>query len=102
MTEIEFAEEIEAVCRRPKMYTPNGTFFENYCFLDGLGIGALENRYSHSSFTPFLNWLAEPDDRGRRFPISLHKFREQFSSGDEALTEFALLFRQYVESKNKQ
>jgi len=75
MTEIEFAEQIEAVCRRPKMYTPNGTFFENYCFLDGLGIGALENRYSNSAFTPFLNWLAPPDEHGRTMPISVHEFR---------------------------
>jgi len=101
MTEIEFAEQIEAVCRRPKMYTPNGTFFENYCFLDGLGIGALENRYSHSAFTPFLNWLAPPDEHGRTMPISVHEFREQFSSDEEALTKFAALFRQYVESKTE-
>ncbi|MEQ1764198.1 MAG: hypothetical protein ABL984_13795 [Pyrinomonadaceae bacterium] len=99
MTESEFAEQIEAVCLRPKMYTPNGTFFENYCFLDGLGIGALENRSSHSAFTPFRNWLAEPDEHGRRFPISLEEFRSRFSSDDEALREFASLYRQYVQSK---
>jgi hypothetical protein len=101
MTEVEFAKDIEAVCRRPKLYTPNGTFFEIYCFLDGFGIGGLENRGSHSSFTPFLNWLAEPDEKVRNFPMSLHKFREQFSSDEEALMKFASLFRQYVESKNK-
>ena len=101
MTEVEFAEDIEAVCRRPKLYTPNGTFFEIYSFLDGFGIGSLENRGSHSSFTPFLNWLAELDEQGRNLPVSLHKFREQFSSDQEALTTFASLFRQYVESKDK-
>ena len=101
MTEAEFADDIEAICNRPKLYTPNGTFFEIYSFLDGLGIGALENRYSHSSFTPFQKWLAEPDEHGRKFPISIHEFRERFSSDEEALSRFASLFRQYVESKTK-
>ena len=45
-----------------------------------------------------LNWLAEPDERGRKFPISLEEFRERFSSDEEAL-EFASLYRQYVETK---
>ena len=99
MTEAEFAEQVEAVCRRPRMYTPNGTFFENYCLLDGLGIGALENRSSHSAFTPFLNWLAQPDELGRTFPISLHEFRGRFTSDEEALLEFASLYIQYVESR---
>lgn len=99
MNESEFAEQIEAVCRRPKMYTHNGNFFEIYAFLDGLGIGALENRSSHSAFTPFLNWLAEPDEHGRTFPISLADFRARFSSDEEALLEFASLYRQYVETK---
>lgn len=101
MTEFEFAEDVEAVCKRPKMYTVNGTFFEIYSFLDGLGIGALENRHSHSAFTPFRDWLAEPDEHGRKMPISLHEFRGQFASDEEALNKFASLFWQYVESKDK-
>ncbi|MCC6329149.1 MAG: hypothetical protein IT174_11575 [Acidobacteria bacterium] len=96
MTEIEFAEDVQTICKRPKMYSPNGTFFEIYCFLDGFGIGVMEKRCSHSAFTPFRNWLAEANERGHKFPISLHKFRDQFSSDEKALTEFASLFRKYV------
>ena len=100
MTKKEFADVMEAVCQRPGMYTPNGTFFEIFSFLDGYGIANLENRSYHSAFTPFLNWLAEPDEKGRRFPISLHKFKAQFSSDDEALREFSILFRKYVETES--
>ena len=37
MEHIEFVEIIESLCKRPKLSTPTGTFFEVVSFLEGFG-----------------------------------------------------------------
>ena len=54
---VTFQEIIGAVCKRPTMYTPTGSFYEIVSMLDGYGLGASVTPY-HRTFTPFLQWAA--------------------------------------------
>jgi len=98
MTEEEILEVIEAVCKRPKLYTWGGSFFEVISFIDGCGTASADiGMPFHSALTPFLTWLAEPDDQGRKLAISGHELRNRFSSDEEAILEFAASYRKYFE-----
>ena len=98
MSEAEFSEFIEAICKRPKMYTPTGSFYEAVSFLEGFGSKIdIENNCSHSVFTPFLNWIT------RKYKIEHLRFdwkdfQELFSSESEALENLPILYKEYFGS----
>ncbi len=54
----EFFEIADAICKRPKMYTANGTFGEVIALLEGYASGAVifRNR-GHHSLDPFQRFL---------------------------------------------
>ncbi len=108
MSETDFLEYVVAICKRPKMYTPTGSFNEVISFLEGFGGGANVGKHSYHSFsTPFRKWLAKKfdfQDAAQDFPNNWEDFRTLFSSEAEALVNLPLLYKDYTESlplKNK-
>ena len=97
MTEKHFLEYVKAVCNRPKMYTPTGTFNEVISFLEGYGSASNvgENRY-HSVFTPFRNWIAEKFNLREKI-IGWDVFHEVFPSDEEGLKNLPVLYEEYNE-----
>jgi hypothetical protein len=98
MTEERFLEFIEAICRRPKLYTPTGSFYEIVSFLEGLSSGdRVENNAYHSVFTPFLHWIAEKHGLEK---ITFHweNVRKMYSSESEALKNLPILYKEFSES----
>jgi hypothetical protein len=88
---MSFIDVLEALCKRPKMYTENGTFGEVWAYLDGYAKGkGLAGNY-HSFFSPFSEWLRAtyPEDSKERQTVN------DRSNHNEALTEFARLCREY-------
>jgi hypothetical protein len=100
MTEHDFLEVVEAVCKRPGLYTPTGSFYEIASFLEGFGVGADIGapRTTHSAMTPFLIWLANRLKTGDIF-LEWTEFRERFSSDLEALENVLHLYREFVEDE---
>ena len=101
MTENEFRENLEALCRRPSLYTPTGSFFEIASFIEGLAFGSnLGNHTSHSKMTPFLQWLAIK--LGTNEPIiGWDDFRERFPSDADAFIELPSLYDEYCNSTHR-
>lgn len=55
-----FGEYVEAVCKRPLMYTFKGTFAEVIMLLDSYAQGAVVFRHcGHHALDPFHRWLAK-------------------------------------------
>ena len=98
MTERDFLKYIEALCKRPKMYTPTGSFYEMVSFLEGYGAGANvgEGAY-HSSLTPFLKWAVKKFGI-QELIIDWKEFRQLFSSDSEALSNLPTLYEEYLGS----
>jgi len=98
MSEAEFSEFIEAICKRPKMYTPTGSFYEVVSFLEGFGAKMnVGNNSYHSVFTLFRQWVA------RKYKIeevtfNWKDFQEMFSSELESLKNLPVLYKEYAES----
>jgi hypothetical protein len=98
MTEKKFLEYIEAICKRPKMYTPTGSFYEVVSFLEGFGAQVhIENNYYHSVFTPFRKWIAEKFGIEELY-FDWKQFQEMYSSESEALKNLPILYKEYAES----
>ena len=100
---ITFQDIIEAVCKRPKMYTPTGSFFEVVSLLDGHGARMRINDY-HCFFTPFLKWAARrfansdscPLDWNDYYPLDWKEYLAYFSSESDATKQFPIFFNEYV------
>lgn len=98
MTEIDFFEIVEALCKRPKMYTMTGSFNEITAFLEGYGAGANVGEKSyHSAFTPFFKWIAEKFNLPEII-IGWDKFQAVFSCDDVPLKNLPILYKEYAES----
>ena len=98
MTEEEFLEFIEAICKRPKMYTPTGSFYEVVSFLEGFGARAnVGNKPYHSVFTPFINRIKEKYSVEE---ITFHweDIRKMYSSDSEALKNLPILYKELFKS----
>ncbi len=101
----EFFEVVEALCRRPKGYTPSGSFNEVICFLEGYALGAdLDDKQYHSRTAPFRKWLTfklaneeVTEDWESIFPLNWDEILEHFSSESEALPQISLLYSEYCE-----
>jgi hypothetical protein len=102
MTQEEFLKLIVAICKRPKMYTPTGTFYETVSFMEGLGAGAgIDGDIGHSKFTRFLRWMAKRLDNNDRFPILWTRFAEHFSTEQEAFEALPSLYEEFVSDSNQ-
>jgi hypothetical protein len=96
MTEKEFVEIVEAACKHPGLYTPNGTFYEAISFIEGFGVGAkVEDHISHLALTPFMRWLIKKWE-WKSVVLQWTEFRDQFSSDSEAFHNFLSLYKEYV------
>jgi hypothetical protein len=95
---IEFIEIVNSICKHPKMYTPNGTFYEIASFLEGYGsnVEVSEKNYAHSYTNSFREWLAIKFD-ARQSPLNWVDFRDRFDSDLEALENLSVLHKEYVE-----
>ena len=101
----EFCEIVEAVCRRPKMYTATGTFNEVVAFLEGYALGGanLDEKEYHSRTTPFRKWLGNkfrsdkpaPEDWESAFPLDWNEFLARFSSETEGMSQLPNLYAEY-------
>ncbi|MBX3291203.1 MAG: hypothetical protein KF855_17990 [Acidobacteria bacterium] len=100
----EFCEVIEAVCKRPKMYTPKGTFNEVVSFIEGCGSnGNIDDGAYHMVTTPFRKWVVykfrpadtPPADWETTFPLNWEEFLEHFSSEEDALLQLPILYAEY-------
>lgn len=102
MSEEDFLEYVTAICKRPKMYTPTGSFYEVVSFIEGFGANVnVGNHISHSSSNAFRKWLAvkfDFPDAAKGFPVDWGNFRELFSSDAEALEKLPLLYKDYIKN----
>ncbi len=99
ITEKEFVEIVEAMAKRPKMYTQNGSFEEATSFLEGYGVGAnVGNMQYHSVFTPFFNWLKSTRLMKKKERFGWNEFREMFPSDIEAMENLSRLYKEYADS----
>jgi hypothetical protein len=98
MKNIEFADIVEALCKRPAMYTMNGTFAEIVAHLDGYAKGAeVKDGFSHYSWTPFLQWLAVKFDYSKKtWPLPWQLFLDSYPDEETALKELARFYREYA------
>jgi len=100
---ITFQEIVEAVCKRPKMYTPTGSFFEVVSLLDGHG-SRMRLNDSLSFFTQFLKWAARrfansescPLNWKDCYPLTWQEYLACFSSESDALKQFPNLYEEFV------
>jgi hypothetical protein len=98
MTEKEFLEFIEATCKRPKMYTPTGSFYEVVSFLEGFGVAAnVGNKNYHSVFTPFRQWVAKKY-KIDEVVFDWKSFQDMYSSESEALKNLPVLYKEFSKS----
>jgi hypothetical protein len=95
-TEKEFLDYFVAVCKRPKMYTPGGTFNEVVSYLAGYALGAdLRGNVHHWALIPFQQWIRK---RLALDPAADWKaFRDLFSSDDEAVNNLNKLYQEYIQ-----
>jgi len=101
MTKIQFHELVYYVCKRPKMYTPAGSFFEVVSFLEGLGAGAgIQNNNAHLKFTPFMQWMARRLDKVANFPMSWQEFRDVYPSDKEAIASLPGLYDDFLNDRD--
>ncbi|MBK7706173.1 MAG: hypothetical protein IPJ30_10415 [Acidobacteria bacterium] len=100
MTEKQFIEIVEAVCRRPRMYTVNGTFEEVVCFLDGFGLGSIwrlgklipSGRTSENGLQ---------NTRGiANGPIMMSEFRGWYENDERALAELIRFYQEYANNSD--
>jgi hypothetical protein len=101
MDELTFLQVVEAMCRHPRVYTPQGTFSEVMIFLEGFACGAEvgvpRQRNSHSKLSgPFFKWLEEYQNRPEGFVRGV-SFTSFYPDNETALKEFARLYREYAE-----
>ncbi|MEP6924018.1 MAG: hypothetical protein ABI954_06115 [Pyrinomonadaceae bacterium] len=98
MTEKDFFEYVEAVCKRPKMYTPTGSFYEVAGFLEGYSAGAgVGGHIYHFRSTQFRKWVIKKF-KIQKTIIDWKEFRELFSSDLEALNNLPILYKEFSES----
>jgi hypothetical protein len=95
---LTFVEIVEAMCRRPRMYTLNGTFGEVLALLDGYAYGAKLGNKSRSSsyFLPYARWLHVR----MNLPKDAHiweSFINSYPDESTAIIEFARLYREFEE-----
>lgn len=96
MSENEFVEFVEAVCNRPKMYSPTGTFYEVVSFLEGYAAGAnVGNLGYHFVLSPFRKWVAQKFQI-RSEIIDWNEFRGLFTTDSEAMRNLLVLYKEYV------
>ena len=100
MEKIEFADIVDAFCKRPAMYTMNGTFAEIVAFLDGYATGAEVNEdLYHYRWNAFLKWLAIKFDYSpKTFPLPWKVFLASYPAEETALKELARFYREYAGS----
>jgi hypothetical protein len=100
MTPIEFAEVVEAFCKRPAMYTWRGTFAEVIACLEGYAKGMGVEPGYHYSWNPFCKWLAvQWDYSDKGFPLPWQLFLDKYSDENAALQALSQLYCEYAESK---
>ena len=101
---------VEAVCRRPTMYTPTGSFLEVVSFLHGFycGMGSHNldpdlHAYANDEWSLFVDWLGvrlrgEGDEPCETF----RTFRRSFSDPENGLSQMAAAYRLYRAGKAPQ
>jgi hypothetical protein len=93
---MSFADIVDAICKRPQMYTMHGTFGEALALLDGYANGAKLGYRGRSSsyFVHFGMWLQiKFDYTGESY--SWDDFLNAYPDDATALKEFARLHREY-------
>ena len=91
---LTFDDIIAAICRRPKMYTMNGTFGEVLALLDGYANGArLSPGRSSSFFNPFSQWLQEKLNMS--YDHFWRAFRDSYPDDEAAIKAFAAFWTEY-------
>lgn len=95
----EFFEMADAICKRPQMYTANGTFGEVIALLEGYALGAVifRNR-GHHSLDPFQRFLSKT---GKYESIGdfvgWHSFYNAYQDDEIAIKEFQRLLKEFRE-----
>jgi hypothetical protein len=93
-TRLKFADSVDALCKRPRMYTLHGTLPEIIASLEGLAKGlGLEPGY-HYALSPFFEWLRQKlgknTSRGDELLLT-------FGNEEAAFRELARLYREYAQ-----
>ena len=93
----EFFEMADAICKRPKMHTANGTFGEVIAMLEGYASGAVifRNR-AHHSLDPFQRFLStqEKYESVGNF-VGWHNFYNAYQDDEIALKELRRLLKEF-------
>jgi hypothetical protein len=98
MKKMEFADIVDAFCKRPAMYTMNGTFAEVVAYLDGYAQGAeVKDVIYHYRWNAFLKWLAVKFDYSKKtWPLPWQVFLDSYPDEETALKELARFYREYA------
>ena len=101
MSPEEFTDIVDAVCNKPKNYSPTGSFYESVAFLDAYAIGRVQPKFSsenaHSPFNNFLKWsLTNIGIDWRKPNDGWVAFRGNYNTDQEALDDFPKLFRKFL------
>lgn len=93
----EFFEMADAICKRPKMYTANGTFGEVIALLEGYALGAIifRNR-GHHSLDPFQRFLSKQGifESVGDF-VGWNSFYDAYQDDETALKELRRLLKEF-------
>ena len=96
-----FHDLIDAICLRPRMYTPTGTFYECVSFIEGLASNHPDvSNHAHMKMSPFLNWVAKKLGKEKE-RFYWNEFRDFYGSDEQAFIEFPRLYREYAGKENE-
>jgi hypothetical protein len=91
-----FVDIVEAICKRPQMYTMHGTFGEALALLDGFAYGAkLGFRGRSSSYFVYFGMWLQMKFASTGDSYSWDDFLSAYPDDATALKEFARLYREY-------
>jgi len=94
-----FTDVVGFICKRPKMYTMNGTFAEVIAFIDGY-TSADSVKKSRMEWHGFSSWLAKRLEYSDAI-VAAEYLRERYPSDDEAIDELAQRYAEYALTKDQ-
>ena len=96
-----FHDIVDAICWRPRMYTPTGTFYECVSYIEGIASSHPNiKNHAHTAMTPFLKWVALKLGKGKE-RFYWNEFRDFYGSDEQAFIELPRLYREFVGKENE-
>jgi hypothetical protein len=85
---------VQAVLRRPAMYTEKGTYYEAVAFLRGYLMNMPGQHFNHAPWFDFLAWLKEQLGEGEGSALVRH--RDRYENDAAAISSLKDLYAQFL------